>query len=49
MSPAQEAAIAKTLRSLMNKNGFSSVKIIGYDHNWIDASGYPIQLVRLRP
>ncbi|KAI0661979.1 glycoside hydrolase [Cubamyces menziesii] len=45
MSPAQEAAIAKTLRSLMNKNGFSSVKIIGYDHNWIDASGYPIQLM----
>lgn len=32
----------------MNKNGFSGVKIIGYDHNWIDASGYPIQLVRLR-
>ncbi|KAI8994205.1 glycoside hydrolase [Trametes punicea] len=45
MTPAQEAAVAKTLRSLMDSNGFSGVKIIGYDHNWIDASGYPIQLM----
>ncbi|KAI9058259.1 glycoside hydrolase family 30 protein [Trametes sanguinea] len=49
MSPAQEAAIAKTLRSLMNKNGFSGVKIIGYDHNWVDGSGYPIQLLNDDP
>ncbi|KAI0365705.1 glycoside hydrolase [Pilatotrama ljubarskyi] len=45
MTPAQEAQIAKTLRTLMNNNGFSGVKIIGYDHNWIDGSGYPIDLM----
>lgn len=30
----------------MNNNGFSSVKIIGYEHNWIDAGAYPVTLVR---
>ena len=29
----------------MDDNGFSSVRIIGYDHNWSDAGGYPIELV----
>lgn len=29
----------------MDDNGFSDVRIIGYDHNWNDAGGYPIQLV----
>ena len=29
----------------MNNNGFTATKIIGYDHNWIDAAGYPEQLV----
>ncbi|KAI0648146.1 glycoside hydrolase [Trametes meyenii] len=45
MTPAQEAQIAKTLRTLMNNNGFSGVKIIGYDHNWNDAGGYPVELM----
>ena len=30
----------------MNSNGFSSTKIIGYEHNWSDAANYPVQLVR---
>ena len=29
----------------MDSNGFSGVKIIGYEHNWNDAGGYPITLV----
>ncbi|KAI0769030.1 glycoside hydrolase [Trametes elegans] len=45
MTAAQEADIAKALRTLMNNNGFSGVKIIGYDHNWNDASGHPIDLM----
>ncbi|KAH9922871.1 glycoside hydrolase [Epithele typhae] len=49
ISAAQEAAIGTTLRSLMNSNGFSSTKIVGYDHNWNDAGGYPIQLMQDAP
>ncbi|KAI0822335.1 glycoside hydrolase [Trametes gibbosa] len=44
-SPAQEAQIAKALRSLMDKNGFASVKIFGYEHNWNDAGAYPLELM----
>ncbi|KAH9852409.1 hypothetical protein C2E23DRAFT_895152, partial [Lenzites betulinus] len=43
-SPAQEAQIAKTLRSLMDNGGFAAVKIIGYEHNWSDAGAYPVEL-----
>ena len=32
----------------MNNNGFSGVKLIGYEHNWNDAGGYPVQLVSAR-
>ena len=42
---ATEAQIGTTLRSLLNSNGFSGVKIIGYEHNWVDAGAYPVQLV----
>lgn len=45
-SASQEAQIGTALRSLLNNSGFSSVKIIAYDHNWDDAGGYPIQVVR---
>ncbi|KAJ8461900.1 hypothetical protein ONZ51_g11249 [Trametes cubensis] len=45
ISASQEAQIGSTLRSLMNSNGFSGVRIIGYDHNWDDAAGYPVQLM----
>ena len=43
---AQEAKVGTALRSLLNSNGLSSVKIIGYDHNWDNAATYPVQLVR---
>ncbi|KAH9889777.1 glycoside hydrolase [Cubamyces lactineus] len=45
ISASQEAQIGSTLRSLMNSNGFSGVRIVGYDHNWDDAAGYPVQLM----
>jgi O-glycosyl hydrolase len=45
LSVAQEAAIGRSLRSLLDSNGFSDVKIIGYDHNWDNAGTYPVQLV----
>ncbi|KAH9847953.1 glycoside hydrolase [Lenzites betulinus] len=45
ISPAQEAQIAKTLRSLMDNGGFAAVKIIGYEHNWNDAGAYPVELM----
>jgi len=46
MPVATEAAIGQSLRSLMDSNGFSSTKIIGYEHNWNDAGGYPVQLMQ---
>jgi O-glycosyl hydrolase len=44
---AQEALVGKVLRTLLDSNGFSDVKLIGYDHNWDNAGTYPVQLVRL--
>lgn len=46
MPVSVEAQIGIALRTLMNSNGFSSTKIIGYEHNWSDAANYPVQLVR---
>ncbi|RDX42626.1 glycoside hydrolase [Lentinus brumalis] len=46
ISASQEAQIGLALRSLMDSNGFSGTKIIGYDHNWDDAGSYPIQLMQ---
>jgi len=34
MSASQEAAVGTALRALLNSNGFSAVKIVGYEHNW---------------
>ncbi|OBZ71255.1 Endo-1,6-beta-D-glucanase [Grifola frondosa] len=45
ISASQEAQIGIALRNLMDSNGFSGTKIIGYDHNWDDAAGYPINLM----
>ena len=45
ISAVQEAQIATTLRSLLDKNGFSAVKIIGFDHNWDGAGSYAVQVV----
>jgi len=42
---SQEAAVGVALRSLLDNNGFSDVKIIGYDHNWNNAATYPMQLM----
>jgi len=39
------AQIGNALRTLMNNNGFSSTRLIGYEHNWDDAASYPVQLM----
>ena len=41
------AKIGLALRPLMDKNGFSGTRLIGYEHNWKDAASYPVQLVRI--
>lgn len=46
MPVSVEGQIGITLRNLMDSYGFSSTKIIGYEHNWSDAANYPVQLVR---
>ncbi|KAL1740620.1 glycoside hydrolase superfamily, partial [Schizophyllum fasciatum] len=46
---ATEAKIGKALRKLMNNNGFSNVKLVGYEHNWDDASAYPVTLINDAP
>lgn len=46
MTATQEAKIGTALRSLMDANGFSSTRIIGYEHNWKDAGGFPVQLMQ---
>ncbi|KAF9031585.1 glycoside hydrolase [Panaeolus papilionaceus] len=45
MTPDIEGKIATALRSLLDSNGLSGVKIIGYEHNWDTASSYPVQLM----
>ncbi|KAJ6566886.1 glycoside hydrolase family 30 protein [Mycena capillaripes] len=45
LTPATEGQIGAALRTLLNNNGLSDVKIIGYDHNW-NSAGYPVQLMR---
>ncbi|KAH9847930.1 glycoside hydrolase [Lenzites betulinus] len=45
MAAYQEAQIGAALRSLMDDNGFSSVRIVGYEHNWVDAGDHPVQLI----
>jgi len=46
MPVSTEGPIGIALRTMLDGNGFSSVKIIGYEHNWVDAANYPVQLVR---
>ena len=43
---SSEALVGKALRGLLDSNGFSDVKVIGYEHNWDNAGTYPVQLVR---
>ncbi|KAI0060172.1 glycoside hydrolase [Artomyces pyxidatus] len=40
------AQVGTTLRTLLNNNGLSYVKVLGYDHNWDDAANYPVQLMQ---
>ncbi|KAJ6597228.1 glycoside hydrolase superfamily [Mycena vulgaris] len=45
--PVETAAtIGRALRTMMNNNGFSGVKILGWDHNFSGAAGYPVQLMQ---
>ncbi|GLB44591.1 putative glycosyl hydrolase 30 family protein [Lyophyllum shimeji] len=46
LTPAQEGQIGVALRKLMDANGFSGVKLIGYDHNWSSAAAYPVTLMQ---
>lgn len=46
VSASLEAQVGLQLRTLLNNNGFSSVKIVGYEHNWDDAGLYPVQLMQ---
>ncbi|KAF9075456.1 glycoside hydrolase superfamily [Rhodocollybia butyracea] len=41
----QQATIAKSLRAELNNNNLSSVKIIGYEHNWDGAGSYAVPMV----
>ncbi|KAJ7736045.1 glycoside hydrolase superfamily [Mycena maculata] len=46
LTPATEGQIGAGLRTLLNNNGLSGVKIIGYEHNWNNAATYPVQLMQ---
>ncbi|KAJ7035388.1 glycoside hydrolase superfamily [Mycena alexandri] len=46
MTPAIEGQIGAALRTLLNNNGLSSVKLVGYEHNWDDAGAYPVTLMQ---
>ncbi|KAJ7466148.1 glycoside hydrolase family 30 protein [Mycena galericulata] len=46
MTPAIEGQIGAALRTLLNNNGLSSVRLVGYEHNWIDAAAYPVTLMQ---
>lgn len=49
MSASVMAQIGNSLRTLLNNNGLSSVKVYGYDHNWDNAASYPVQLLQDAP
>ncbi|KAJ7153355.1 glycoside hydrolase family 30 protein [Mycena filopes] len=46
MTPAIEGQIGAALRTLLNSNGLSAVKVVGYEHNWDNAATYPVQLMQ---
>ncbi|KIK92142.1 glycoside hydrolase family 30 protein [Paxillus rubicundulus Ve08.2h10] len=46
MPVSTEAQIGLELRTLMDSNGLQNTKIIGYEHNWVDAANYPVQLMQ---
>ncbi|KAF7353903.1 Glycoside hydrolase [Mycena venus] len=45
MTYEQEGAIGVALKPLMKNNGFSAVKLIGFEHNW-SLYQYPISLMK---
>ncbi|CAK5265078.1 unnamed protein product [Mycena citricolor] len=49
ISASAEAYIGTSLRALLNNNGMNGVKILGYEHNYNDAAGYPVQLMQQAP
>lgn len=46
MTPQIEGQIGTSLRTLLDNNGLSNVKIVGYEHNWDTAGAYPITLMQ---
>lgn len=46
---ATEAVIGKALRTLMTAQGFSNVKLIGFEHNFSMSGDYPIALMTADP
>jgi len=49
MAADQYATIGQSLRTLLNNNDLSDVKVIGYEHNWNDAATYPVPMVGAAP
>ncbi|KAJ7119122.1 glucan endo-1,6-beta-glucosidase [Mycena epipterygia] len=45
MTYQEEGAIGAALRPLMKSNGFSAVKLIGFEHNW-SSYQYPVSLMK---
>jgi O-glycosyl hydrolase len=41
-----EGAVGTKLHSLLNGSGLDGTKIVGYEHIWVKASTYPVDLVR---
>ncbi|KAJ8503103.1 hypothetical protein ONZ45_g11150 [Pleurotus djamor] len=46
MTPTIEGQIGIGLRSLLNNNGLSSVKVVGFEHNWDITSSYAVPLMQ---
>lgn len=46
---SQAASVGQTLRTLLDSNGFTDIKIIGFEHNWDNAGTYPVQLMQQAP
>ena len=41
MAPADEATFSKSLRTALDQAGYTSTKILAFDHNWSDDDGAP--------
>ncbi|KAF8637166.1 hypothetical protein AX17_003070 [Amanita inopinata Kibby_2008] len=45
-TPYMEGQVGRSLRNIMDSNGLSGIKLIGYEHNWDTAGDYPVQLMQ---